>query len=72
MTARNRKQPRARVAPYHVQRHPDDWVTANEPLTAAQASYLRLLCEHAGEAFVARLTKAQASKRIDSLRARGW
>jgi hypothetical protein len=68
MTARNRKRPRARPADPHAPKHPDDWVTANEPMTAAQASYLKLLCHQAGEAFVAHLTKAEASKRIDSLR----
>ena len=49
-------------------RDPDDWVTGNRPMTAAQAKYLRLLCEEAGAAFEAKLTKAQASKRIDLLR----
>lgn len=49
-------------------RDPDDWATANQPMTSAQAKYLRLLCEEAGAAFEARLTKAQASKRIDLLR----
>lgn len=68
MNARNRKRPRARPADRNVPKQPDEWVTANEPMTAAQASYLKLLCEHAGEAFVAHLTKAEASKRIDSLR----
>jgi hypothetical protein len=68
MNARNSKRPRA-IAPANVHRHPDDWVTANQPMTAAQASYLKSLCEHAGEAFVANLTKAEASKRIDALRA---
>jgi hypothetical protein len=49
---------------------PDDWVTGADRMTAAQASYLQRLCEHAGEAFQARLTKAQASKCIHALRAR--
>jgi hypothetical protein len=49
-------------------KNPDQWVTGNEPMTRAQASYLKLLCEQAGEAFTAKLTKAQASRRIDSLR----
>jgi hypothetical protein len=70
MTARNRKRPLARVASYNAQKQPDDWVTANEPITEAQASYLKILCEQAGEAFFANLTKAQASKRIDALRKR--
>jgi hypothetical protein len=49
-------------------KNPDRWVTGGEPMTRAQASYLKLLCEEAGEAFTAKLTKAQASKRIDALR----
>jgi DUF3072 family protein len=47
---------------------PDHWVTGAEPMTAAQASYLKILCEETGEAFTAKLTKAAASKRIDALR----
>lgn len=46
---------------------PDDWVTGNEAMTGAQASYLKSLCEEAGEAFDPGLTKADASKRIDEL-----
>jgi hypothetical protein len=68
MNARNRKRPRARPADRNVQKQPEDWATAHEPMTAAQASYLKTLCSHAGEAFVANLTKAEASRRIDSLR----
>ena len=48
----------------------DNWVTGDEPMTGAQASYLKTLCEEAGEAFDPELTKAEASKRIDSLRSR--
>jgi Protein of unknown function (DUF3072) len=46
---------------------PDDWSTGSETMTGAQASYLKTLCEEAGEAFDPSLTKAQASKRIDEL-----
>jgi uncharacterized damage-inducible protein DinB len=53
-----------------VQRDPEDWKTGDEPMTAAQASYLRTLSEEAGEPFEDGLTKAQASERIDALRAR--
>lgn len=49
---------------------PEDWVTGDEPMTGAQASYLRTLCEETGEAFDPDLTKAQASERIDALRAK--
>jgi hypothetical protein len=48
----------------------EDWVTGDEPMTGAQASYLKTLCEEAHEDFNADLTKAEASKRIDELRAK--
>jgi hypothetical protein len=51
----------------NLQKDPDDWVTGDEPMTAAQASYLKTLSEEAGEPFEAGLTKAEASKRIDAL-----
>ena len=53
-----------------VQRDPEDWKTGDEPMTDAQASYLRTLSEEAGEPFEEGLTKAQASERIDALRER--
>jgi hypothetical protein len=46
---------------------PDEWVTGEEAMTAAQASYLRTLSQEANEPFDENLTKAQASKRIDEL-----
>jgi Protein of unknown function (DUF3072) len=49
---------------------PDNWTSGDEPMTGAQASYLRTLSEETGEAFNDRITKAQAFKRIDELRAR--
>ena len=49
---------------------PEDWVTAEEPMTGAQASYLKTLSEEAGEEFDQGLTKAQASQRIDELQAK--
>ena len=48
---------------------PDDWVSGDEAMTGAQASYLQTLSEEAGEEFDASLSKADASKRIDELRA---
>jgi hypothetical protein len=50
------------------QKDPADWVTAEEPMTGAQASYLKTLCEEANEPFDADLNKAKASIRIDELR----
>jgi hypothetical protein len=49
---------------------PDDWVTGHEPMTGAQASYLKTLSEEAQDprAFEADLEKAEASKRIDQLK----
>ncbi|MFD2236481.1 DUF3072 domain-containing protein [Aureimonas populi] len=48
---------------------PDDWTTGEEPMTGAQASYLKTLCEETGEAFDDSMTKADASKKIDELQA---
>jgi hypothetical protein len=45
----------------------EDWTTGDEPMTGAQASYLKTLSEEAGEPFDSNLTKAEASKRIDQL-----
>src|SRR5688500_17665527 len=46
---------------------PEDWVTGDEPMTGAQASYLKILSEEAGDQFDDQLTKADASKRIEEL-----
>jgi hypothetical protein len=53
-----------------LQRNPDEWKTGDEPMTAAQRSYLETLCRDTGEAFDETLNKAEASKRIDELRGR--
>jgi hypothetical protein len=49
---------------------PEDWTTGDEPMTGAQASYLKTLCEEAGEPFEPGLSKAEASHRIDALQER--
>ena len=49
-------------------RNPDEWKTGDEPMTAAQRSYLETLCRDTNEPFDDALTKAEASKRIDELR----
>ena len=54
----------------NVQKDPDQWVTGEEPMTGAQASYLKTLSEQAGESFDTSLSKADASKRIDELQQR--
>ena len=46
---------------------PSDWVTGDEPMTAAQKSYLDTLAREAGEQLPADLTKAQASEHIERL-----
>ena len=51
----------------NAEKNPDDWTTGGEPMTGAQASYLKTLSEEAGEGFDDQLTKADASKRIDAL-----
>ena len=53
-----------------LQREPEEWKTGDEPMTDAQRSYLETLCRETGEEFDDGLTKAEASKRIDELRAR--
>ena len=48
---------------------PADWTTGDEPMTGAQASYLKTLTEEAGQDYAEEgLTKAEASRRIDDLR----
>ena len=44
-------------------------MTGDEPMTGAQASYLKTLCDEAGVEFDPSLTKAGASELIDQLRA---
>jgi len=54
----------------NTKKDPDEWVSGGDPMTGAQASYLKTLCEQAGapERFEDNLTKAQASKLIDEMR----
>jgi hypothetical protein len=53
-----------------LQKEPDEWKTGDEPMTAAQRSYLETLAQDTGETFDETMTKAEASKRIDELRDR--
>lgn len=59
-----------KVAPPFSNRDKDpaDWVSGDEPMTGAQASYLKTLCEEANEPFDPVLNKAEASRRIDDLK----
>lgn len=54
----------------NAEKDPEDWVTGDEPMTGAQASYLKTLSEQAHEpdAYDGALSKAEASKRIDALK----
>jgi hypothetical protein len=51
----------------NTQKDPEEWTTGDEPMTGAQASYLKTLSDEAGEPFDEGLTKAEASLRIDEL-----
>ena len=51
----------------NAEKDPEQWVSGDEPMTGAQASYLQTLSEEAGEEFDPSLSKAEASKRIDAL-----
>ncbi|WP_429594959.1 DUF3072 domain-containing protein [Sphingomonas zeicaulis] len=54
----------------NTEKDPDEWVSGDEPMTGAQSSYLTTLCEEAGvQAPPAGLSKAEASKMIDELKA---
>jgi hypothetical protein len=54
----------------NTEKDPSDWTTGGEPMTGAQASYLKTLCEETDTTFDESLTKADASKLIDELQGR--
>ncbi len=56
----------------NTEKDPADWITGDEPMTGAQASYLKTLLEQAADpdAFRSDLSKAEASTRIDLLRSK--
>jgi hypothetical protein len=54
----------------NLEKDPGQWKTGDEPMTGAQASYLKTLSDQANEAFDEALTKAEASRRIDELQQR--
>jgi len=70
MNENPKKRDAGEAAPSNLEKDPSDWVTGDEPMTGAQASYLKTLSEEAGEPFDPALTKADASRRIDELQAR--
>jgi len=54
----------------NLEKDPNQWVSGDDPMTDAQASYLKTLSEQANKSdvFSDDLTKAEASKRIDKMR----
>jgi hypothetical protein len=54
----------------NTEKDPAEWVTGDERMTGAQASYLQTLSQEAGEPFDETLSKADASRRIDELQAK--
>ena len=61
------KQTQAKANQGNMEKKPEDWTTGDEPMTGAQRSYLKTLSEEAKVPFDDKLTKAQASRRIDEL-----
>jgi hypothetical protein len=64
------KQTAAHGGQGNTENDPDDWVAGDEPMTGAQRSYLKTLCEEAKVEFDESLTQAEASRRIDELQQR--
>jgi hypothetical protein len=54
----------------NTEKDPSEWVTGDERMTGAQASYLKTLSDEAHEPFDETLSKADASQRIDELQDR--
>jgi hypothetical protein len=54
----------------NTEKDPQEWVTGDEAMTGAQASYLKTLSDEADEPFDETLSKADASRRIDELQAK--
>ncbi|HWC12978.1 MAG TPA: DUF3072 domain-containing protein [Actinomycetota bacterium] len=52
------------------EKDPQEWVTADEPMTGPQESYVETLAREAGEDVPEDLTKAEASEKIDELQER--
>jgi hypothetical protein len=53
--------------PKPLERPPEEWKSAGEPMTESQASFLKRLSADAGQEFDSSLSKAAASRRIDEL-----
>jgi hypothetical protein len=61
------KRTQATADQSNMEKDPQDWVTGDEPMTGAQRSYLKTLSEEAKVPFDDKLSKADASRRIDEL-----
>jgi hypothetical protein len=61
------KRTQQRADESNMEKPPESWTTGDEPMTGAQRSYLQTLSEEAKQPFDDKLTKAQASRRIDEL-----
>jgi ribosomal protein L12E/L44/L45/RPP1/RPP2 len=57
--------------PKPLERPPEEWKSAGEPMTESQASFLQRLSNDAGVEFDPSLSKAAASRRIDELLNKG-
>ena len=64
--------PKIGPANSNTENEPDEWVSGGDPMTGAQASYLKTLSEefHEPDNFKPELTKAEASKRTDALKSK--
>jgi hypothetical protein len=63
----DKKQNQETLEHTNTVKDPQEWVTGDEPMTGAQHSYLKTLSDEAGEKFDEKLTKAEASKKIEEL-----
>jgi ribosomal protein L12E/L44/L45/RPP1/RPP2 len=54
-----------------LERPPEEWKSAGEPMTDSQSSFLQRLSKDAGVEFDPNLSKAAASRRIDELLNKG-
>jgi hypothetical protein len=75
MIDKDMSEPNPKIDPApnsNIEKEPDDWVSGNDPMTGAPASYVKTLSEECGEpqTFQADVTKAEASKRIGALKAK--
>jgi Protein of unknown function (DUF3072) len=70
MTERNDPQVPSTEGLPGLEKDPEEWVTGDEPMTGAQASYLGTLGRRTGENVPDDLTKAEASEKIDEFRER--